>query len=138
MIQALARAAETATRTRIDALAADIRRALSEDGDFAKAERLLTELTRTFPDDPGAYQHLGELMSQAQRYKDAVETFRRGLACKADDAQLHWGLAIACQHLARTQEARESLERALALGLPPEREPHARRLLHALRSREQH
>ncbi|HYG57332.1 MAG TPA: protein kinase, partial [Symbiobacteriaceae bacterium] len=86
---------------------AEIRRLIADrdQQDLARAERLLQDLTARHPGVAAIYQQLGELHNLCQRYHEAIEAFRRGLACDPQSYLLHWDLALACQNAGRRTEA---------------------------------
>jgi tetratricopeptide (TPR) repeat protein len=99
------------------------------------AEGKLKGLVAKYPDDPRAYQYLGEYYNRCQRPGDAIGAFQAGLKRAPQDALLHWDLALSLQQKGRKAEAASSLERAIALGLDASMQRHAHMLLKALKAR---
>ncbi|NJD10209.1 MAG: hypothetical protein FIB01_07125 [Gemmatimonadetes bacterium] len=99
------------------------------------AEGKLRGLVAKYPDDPRAYQYLGEYYNRCQRPGDAISAFQEGLKRAPQDALLHWDLALSLQRKGKKVEAAASLEQAIALGLDASMQRHAHMLLKALKAR---
>lgn len=93
----------------------------------------LRRLTQKYPNNPHAYQHLGEYYNRCHMHREAVVAFQRGIELDNGNALLHWDLALAYQRLGRKPEAVKHLEKALALDLDPGLRQHADILLRTLR-----
>ncbi len=98
-----------------------------------EAESKLKALLDQYPDEPRAYQYLGEYYNRCQRYGHAISTFREGLKRHPDCALLHWDLALAHQKKGQKREAAAALERAMELGLDASLQRHAAMLLKVLK-----
>jgi serine/threonine protein kinase len=99
------------------------------------AEEKLKRLLAKYPDDPKAYQYLGEYYNRCERPGDAIAVFQDGLKRAPDNALLHWDLALSYQRKGRKADAAAALERALTLGLDASLQRHASMLLKALKAR---
>ncbi len=99
------------------------------------AEEKLKGLLAKYPEDPKAYQYLGEYYNRCQRHGDAISVFREGLKHAPENALLHWDLALSYQRRGQNAEAAASLERAMALGMDASLQRHASMLLKALKAR---
>ena len=98
------------------------------------AEDKLKDLLAKYPDDPRAYQYLGEYYNRCQRYGDAIAAFKGGIERRPDNALLHWDLALAYQRMGQKREAGQNLEKAMSLGLDASLQRHAGILLKALQA----
>jgi serine/threonine protein kinase len=96
-------------------------------------EARMNALIARHPQDPRAYQYLGEFYNLCQSYSEAIDTFKRGLKAAGDNALLHWDLALAYQKQNKRRAAAAHLEKAIALGLDPSLRQYAVNLLRALR-----
>ena len=96
------------------------------------AEGKLKALLSKNPDEPRAYQYLGEYYNRCQRYGDAITVFEEGIGKSPKDALLHWDLALALQRHGRKKDAARSLRSAISLGLDASLQRHAEMLLKVL------
>ena len=99
------------------------------------AEQKLKGLLAKYPDDPKAYQYLGEYYNRCERPGDAIAVFQEGLKRAPKNGLLHWDLALSYQRRGQKADAAASLERAMALGLDASLQRHASMLLKALKAR---
>lgn len=72
-------------------------------------------LLREYPDDARAWQTLGFLYAEKERFNDAIAAFERSLALKADDAPTLFNLGFALQKVGRHDDALRRFARAVAL-----------------------
>ena len=98
------------------------------------AEDKLKDLLDRFPDEPKAFQYLGEYYNRCQRYGDAIVIFEQGLSRVPDSALLHWDLALAYQKKGQKEEARRNIEQAMSLGLDASLQRHAAMMLKILQA----
>jgi serine/threonine protein kinase len=113
---------------------APIRELMSREECEQKAASELRRLVKKYPDNPQAYQHLGEHLNRCQMHREAVEAFRKGLDLDASNALLHWDLALAYQRMGRRADAAKHLQQAMSLDLDAGLRQHAARLLKTLGS----
>ena len=103
-------------------------RGYSDLGQFQKGLELIDKAIRLSPHDPGlhfwyaskANAHIG-----LKQYDQAIESARRAIAINPNEFYPYQVLARALGRAGREAEAREAIERYLALGLP--KEPNAAR-----------
>ena len=96
-------------------------------------ERKLQQIVGKCPDNPKAYQYLGEFYNRRMQYEEAARVFRKGLKCDPNCALLHWDLALAYQNMGKPREAVQCFEKALSLDLDPIFKRTAATLLRALK-----
>ncbi len=92
-------------------------RALASDGDPARAETLLTEITRRSPDAAEAFLALGELQARRGALEEAILPLGRAVDLNGGYAAAWCALGEALAGLGRTDPARDALRRTLALAL---------------------
>jgi O-antigen ligase len=93
---------------------------LVERGDFAGAEAQLNAADRLSPDDFQVWAARGELYalwggSEAARYADAEDCYRRTLELAPNVATYHTGLGLVLAHQGRLEQGVGELERAVEL-----------------------
>ncbi len=77
-----------------------------ERGDWARAERLLTDAGRGDADDPARLINLGEVYWQTGRRGEALALWRRALAADAAEVETAGGRWVTTDQLAREALAR--------------------------------
>lgn len=88
------------------------------EGRFAEAVQLYTELTRALPDNPGLRMNLGLALHSAGRFRPAIEQFHAVLKTQPNLAPAHLLLGLA--HLKLGEPARAVAPLARVLDLDPE------------------
>lgn len=101
-------------------------------GGSHETETKLKELVAKYPEDATVCQHLGEFYNRCERHGEAVAAFREGIRRDAENAILHWDLALAYQKVGQRDEAVRCLKAAMKLGLDASFQRHAANLLKAL------
>ncbi len=89
--------------------------ALLRDGRAHEAIELLREATAQSPADTMAWRLLGGALAQTSRPDDALVAFEQAAILQPDAAKNQYNVALTLMTLERKTEARERLERALAL-----------------------
>jgi FkbM family methyltransferase len=89
--------------------------ALHQQGRVFEAERVLQDVLRQRPDEPGLLHQLGVLALRTGRIDLAIELFDRAIALKPDVAEPYSDRGMALRKLGRYEDALASYERALAL-----------------------
>jgi tetratricopeptide (TPR) repeat protein len=84
-------------------------------GDAAGAERVLRDLTNDYPNNGQVWALLGLLMSDENRYQEAVDAFARAETLTPGDVRVHVFAAQSLHMLARDPEALDQCQRALAI-----------------------
>jgi tetratricopeptide (TPR) repeat protein/GTP-binding protein EngB required for normal cell division len=90
-------------------------RALAADGDPARAETLLAELTRRSPDTAEAFLALGELRAKRGALEEAIAPLGRAVDLNGGYAAAWCALGEALAGLGRVDPARDALRRVLTL-----------------------
>lgn len=90
----------------------DLARRRLESGRPAEAEQLLLPITRTNPDNAGAWHLLAAAQGQLGRHDDAAHSARRTMSLRPDFAGGYVNLALALRAAARPAEACETLRDA--------------------------
>jgi serine/threonine-protein kinase len=81
--------------------------------------RMLSEITEKWPRNPKHHLALGRHFSDLMRFEEARAVFLRGTELVPESGPLWMQLAFVHARLERLPEAIASMERALAVGLPP-------------------
>ncbi len=89
--------------------------ALMEEGRLDEAEKHLRYVLKVDPVYTVSIENLALLQLRRQRYDEALVLYQRLVALDADNAQAWSGMGIALYYLGRTDEAVQSVDRALAL-----------------------
>lgn len=98
-------------------------------GEFKKAERKLKDLINKYPKNPRSYLCLGEYYNRCQRYKEAIQVFKKGVQISPDHALLYRDMALSLFQQGSKGEAIEALKKSIGLGLESVVEKHAASLL---------
>ncbi len=88
---------------------------LLEQGDMDGAIAALEDATQANPDNPVAWNNLGNLNAQRGRSERAMELYRRAIEADPKRLEPHYNLAGALLDAGRTDEAIEEYERAAAI-----------------------
>ena len=96
-------------------------RALAADGDPARAETLLAELTRRSPDAAEAFLALGELLAGRGALEEAIAPLGRAVDLNGGYAAAWCALGEALAGLGRVDPARDALRRVLTLAFDNDR-----------------
>ncbi len=96
-------------------------RALAADGDPARAETLLAELTRRAPDAAEAFLALGELRAGRGALEEAIAPLGRAVDLNGGDPAAWCALGEALAGLGRIEPARDALRRTLTLAFDSNR-----------------
>ncbi len=112
-----------------------IREMISNMGNTRAIHAKVEEILDRYPRDTRAYQLAGEFYNQCQKYSEAIKIFKKGLGVDSSDALLRWDLGLAYQQINKTASAIQCLKKALASGLDPSRQRHAKILLKILREK---
>lgn len=84
-------------------------------GDYAKAAENLEQQLYYMPDDDWAWGELGRAYTLLNRHEDSERAYKRAIELKPNDPYPHYGLALEYIGTSRLNEARASLQQALAL-----------------------
>src|SRR5204862_4724009 len=87
--------------------------------DESKAFEMATKARQAYPDDPELAKTLGILNFGRGLYPQSVELLNQAAGSRRDDAEIQLYLGRSYQQLKKWDECKSSLERALALNLPP-------------------
>ena len=85
------------------------------EGKASEAATLLRQATELNPQDEGGWRLLGAALGQSHDLAGSVSAFQRAVALVPGSAKNHYNLAVALQVAERDNEARQHLEKALAL-----------------------
>ncbi len=96
-------------------------RALAADGEPARAETLLAELTRRAPDTAEAFLALGELRAGRGALEEAIAPLGRAVDLNGGDPAAWCALGEALAGLGRVDPARDALRRTLTLAFDSNR-----------------
>ncbi len=96
-------------------------RALAADGDPARAETLLDELTQRSPDTAEAFLALGELRARRGALEEAIAPLGRAVDLNGGDPAAWCALGEALAGLGRIDPARDALRRTLTLAFDSNR-----------------
>ena len=96
-------------------------RALAAEGDPARAESLLAELTRRSPDVAEAFLALGELRARRGALEEAIAPLGRAVDLNGGDPAAWCALGEALADLGRIDPARDALRRTLTLAFDSNR-----------------
>ncbi|WP_309712621.1 hypothetical protein [Armatimonas sp.] len=88
---------------------------LLREGKASEAATLLRQATEQNPQDEGGWRLLGAALGQSHDLAGSVSAFQKAVALVPTSAKNHYNLAVALQVNARENEARQHLEKALAL-----------------------
>lgn len=88
---------------------------LLREGKVREAVEKLKEATAQNPQDEGAWRLLGAALGQSHDPEGSVGAFQKAVTLVPTSAKNHYNLAVALQVAERTNEARQHLEKALAL-----------------------
>jgi predicted Zn-dependent protease len=99
----------------------------------AMVESKLRAIMAKYPNEPRAYQYLGEFLSHGMRCAEAITVFKHGLERDTENAILHWDLAMAYLKVNKPKEVASCLEKAMSLDLDEIRKRHSATLLKRLR-----
>jgi len=109
--------------------------ALAEQQQWERAAAQFRQVLNESPGDPGASEHLGEVlrlwgndMAAAGRLEDAAARYRESLRFREDDAELHSDLGTVLAKLGRFREAVPEFEAAVRL------DPHLETAKHNLQA----
>jgi tetratricopeptide (TPR) repeat protein len=83
----------------------------AQNGEFGRAIELLEKAIRLEPEDHAAYYVMGDIMLKQERYRDAISSFRSGLARKPDHGEGWAGLAKALVATGELHRALHELRR---------------------------
>src|SRR5262249_21309721 len=83
-------------------------------GDFADADKWLTQVTSETPDDAEAWYLLGRAKYNENRFEEAVQCFQKALVLRAKDIEAENNLGLSYQGLNRIGEAKKAFENAIA------------------------
>lgn len=86
-----------------------------ERGDWAEAERYLSQATKTCPVDAEARQHLADALWQRGKRDEAVAQLEQAIHLEADDPQLHTRMAQLRLEQGDAAAARRSIDQAIDL-----------------------
>jgi tetratricopeptide (TPR) repeat protein len=95
-------------------------------GENEKAEPLLRQVARAYPEMHDVAYSLGLLLAEEKRYEEAAVYLARAAGGMPENARVHYNLGLLLQHLQRDSEAEAALLEALEL------EPDSIDYLHAL------
>lgn len=98
----------------IDQYALDYAAALFQDRRAAEAEAVLVTLTGRHPENPGAWEALGNVRGALGSFAGAAEAFDKARAAGGGGARLYAGLAATLAKSGRVPEARKALAEGLA------------------------
>ena len=99
-----------------------------------EVESLLQSILHRFPSSPRANRELGEFYNRQQRYREAIETFERGIASAPKSAILHWDAGITFRSIGERDQSAAHLRKAVELGLDPSYRRYAEAILRTLES----
>ena len=88
---------------------------LLREGKASEAVVLLRQATELNPQDEGAWRLLGAALGQSHDLAGSVGAFLKAVALLPTSAKNHYNLAVALQGVERNNEARQHLEKAVAL-----------------------
>lgn len=88
---------------------------LKNNGREVEAVDWLTRSLRVRPDQPVILRHIAEMERELLRHRDAIAHFRSALETMPDDADSHYGLALALIEVEDLDAALAAVERAIAL-----------------------
>ncbi len=88
---------------------------LLREGKASEAAGLLRQATELSPQDEGAWRLLGAALGQSHDLVGSVGAFQKAVGLLPTSAKNHYNLALALQVVERNNEARQHLEKALAL-----------------------
>ena len=94
-----------------------------------EAEKLLIQLSKSYPENSKVYLNLGEFYNKCQRYNDAIRTFQRGIEINPEFALFFRDIALSLRIVGREKEAIDALNKSIELGLEDNLEKHANILL---------
>jgi serine/threonine-protein kinase len=94
-----------------------------------QAEKKFQELLKADPLNPKVYISFGRILNKCQRYKEAIEIYRKGIEKCKPDAALYLDLSLSLNGAGFKPEALECLKKAIALGLKKDLDDKARGLL---------
>ena len=103
-------------------------------GNNQKAYDLAIKAHEAFPDDPGVETALGIMHYRMGDYPAAVTLLQEGLRKRADDGEALSYLGMSHLGLKQTKEARDELQRSLALKLPAGQADRVKRILDDMKS----
>ena len=83
-------------------------------GDFADADKWLTQVTGESPKDSDAWYLLGRTKYNENRFEEAIQCFQRVLSLRANDIKTENNLGLSYQGLNRIDEARKAFENAIS------------------------
>ena len=86
-----------------------------------RAEAVARKAYNLSPDNAHMADTLGWILVQNDKFADALEIFDRALGTEPDNASIYYHAAVVYNKSSRVQEARDSLDKALAMGEFPER-----------------
>ena len=84
-------------------------------GEIRRALNVLIELRGACPSLERIDRNIGSLQLQCGKYSDALASFDSACVMYSDDADAHYGRAVALSRLSRSDEAATALDRVLAL-----------------------
>lgn len=84
--------------------------------DYSRAEKILESLFRVFPGHADGHRVLAGLFVGSERYKEAIEEYRRVLMINEDSIDAYLGLAGVFNKLKDAQAEHENLKHAVDLG----------------------
>lgn len=92
------------------------------EGNTEAAKKLLNRSLQSYPENPIAHLHLGDLALREQRYKDAYEHFLIAVPLRKNEAWLHETLAKLAWNLGDKEAAKEHLRQAFHYVSSPEKQ----------------
>lgn len=84
-------------------------------GDAQSAEALYKQIIAKYPDDPDGFNALGACMVFQERFGEARTNYLRAVLLNSQSVDALYGLGCVAYKLRRNAEARDYLEKALAL-----------------------
>jgi Flp pilus assembly protein TadD len=83
-------------------------------GDFADADKWLSEVTAETPNDAETWYLLGRTKYNENRFAEAIASFERVLALRPKDVQAEDNLGLSQQGLGQTEQAKAAFQNAIA------------------------
>jgi predicted Zn-dependent protease len=80
---------------------------------YSEAEHFLDESLAANPDNPLAYDALGDLYFRQQQYAEAIASYRMAVVQQEDLANAHLGLGQSLEAVGHLTEAEDALQKAL-------------------------
>jgi tetratricopeptide (TPR) repeat protein len=87
---------------------------LIQAGQVQRADELATELVRSHPESYAAYEALGRVRDQEQRYQDAEAAYKHAMDLGATEASPHVSLGVSFARRGLSQAALEQFQEGLA------------------------